>query len=217
MNIPPIAIYYRTILYKIACYNPDLLPATICDAYENYVITFTNPSDSTKLLLLPYDDHKNHHSMNKYEPYRGRVKIWYCCRKHNEIYATKRQECIAPSDLIKTRNIFNCHWFSRINSDASTFFMEYQHYMDQTFIWLLRLYPLNPLLYLLNWFLWLFSSCSIEHPLFKYLCLLWFKFLSCFVCVDFLNACDGSPLRQIFCTYHFHFYNRLFKYGHDLM
>ena len=36
--------------HKRPCYNPDLLPADISVAHENYFITLTTPSDSIDVL-----------------------------------------------------------------------------------------------------------------------------------------------------------------------
>ena len=88
--------------HKRPRYTPDMLPATISVASEKYFNTLTTPSDSTRLLILPYDNPNSPHVTNKYKTYRGRVKIWHCSGKHDEKYATKIWDCIAPRSLIKT-------------------------------------------------------------------------------------------------------------------
>ena len=45
LNIPPIAFDDRPCPHKISCYTPDLLPAAISVALENYFSTLTTPSD----------------------------------------------------------------------------------------------------------------------------------------------------------------------------
>ena len=100
-----ITIDYRSRMHKRSCYTPDLLPGFIFVAFGNYVSTLTTPSDSPQLLILPYDDTKPTYASNKYDPYRGRMKRGYCCRKNYEKYAIKRQGSIAPGAMIDTRNI----------------------------------------------------------------------------------------------------------------
>ena len=87
--------------------------------------------------------------------------------------------------------------------------MEHQHCVEQRFSWLLCLSPLYPLLYLLNSFLCLFSSCYIDRSLSKYLCIISLKFWPCMVFIECLNACDNSTIIKINCTEYLHAYNRL--------
>ena len=68
--------------HKRARYTPDLLSSAICVASENYVHTFTTPSDSPD--LLPCDDPNTLHSMKKDVPFQGRVNRGYCCRNHDQ-------------------------------------------------------------------------------------------------------------------------------------
>ena len=70
--------------HKIARYTPDLLPDDIYVASEKSVSNFTTPYDSPRLFLLTSDDPNHPHIMNKYEPYRGRLRREYCSRKHDK-------------------------------------------------------------------------------------------------------------------------------------
>ena len=49
--------------------------------------------------------------MKEDDPYRGRLKMGYCYRKHDEKYATKIRRAIAPSNLIKTINFITVMGF----------------------------------------------------------------------------------------------------------
>ena len=84
LNLPPIIIDDISFPHKISRYTPDLLPAAISVASKNCVSILTTPSDSPLILILPSDDTNPTYAMKKYEPYRGRVKIGYCYRKHDE-------------------------------------------------------------------------------------------------------------------------------------
>ena len=79
----------------------------------------------------------------------------------------------------KDKKFYYYHRFSRINLDMRTFFMDGQNFMEQIFSLLLCLYPLYPLLYLLNSFFCLFYSCYIYHSLLQSMCLLWMKIWIC--------------------------------------
>ena len=72
LNPPTITIGNRPHPHKRARYTPYLLPAAIYVASENTVSNFTTPSDFPD--LLPSDNPKHIHAINKYEPYLGRVK-----------------------------------------------------------------------------------------------------------------------------------------------
>ena len=61
LNLPPIAFDDRPCPLKMSFYTPDLLPAAIYVALENYVITLTIPSDL--LDLLPSNYPNNIHVM----------------------------------------------------------------------------------------------------------------------------------------------------------
>ena len=84
LNLPPIDIEDRPLQHNRARYTLNLLPATISVAYEKYIITLTTTFDSPHLLLLPSDDPKSAHAMNKYKPYCGRIKRGHCYRNHDE-------------------------------------------------------------------------------------------------------------------------------------
>ena len=75
LNLPPITTDDRPHLHKRYHFTPDLLPAAISVASENYFSTLTALSDLPD--LLPSDDHNTLHVMKKYEPYHGRLKIGY--------------------------------------------------------------------------------------------------------------------------------------------
>ena len=110
LDIPPINIYNRPHPHKISRYIPYLLPATIYVVSENSVNTFTNPSDSPRILPLTSDYPNPPHTMKKDDLHCDRVKIWYGSRKHDEKYI-KIQGSIAPCALIKTRNLFTAMRF----------------------------------------------------------------------------------------------------------
>ena len=120
----------------------------------------------------------------------------------------KRFYCSMWSD--KYKKIYYCHGFSRINSDTRNRFMEHKHCMDQRFSWLVCLSHFYPLLYLLNYFLWLFYSCFIDNSLLKSLCLICLKFLTC-VFFYFLNSFYDRPVIQLSFADHLHSYTRLLK------
>ena len=115
MNIPPINIYYIPRLNKRSRYTPDLLPATISVSTKNSVVNFTNPYDWSKLLLLPSDDPNHRQAKKKYEPYRGRVRIGYYSRKHDEIICYKNKRLYLSMCSDKYRKLYYCHGFLRIN------------------------------------------------------------------------------------------------------
>ena len=110
-NIPLIISDDRPILHKRARYSPDLLPYTISVAFENFSSTLNTTSDSRKLFLLPYDDPNHLHYMNKYELYHGRVKVGYCCRKHDEKICNKNMGLYYLHALIRTRNFITIMGF----------------------------------------------------------------------------------------------------------
>ena len=80
MHLPPITIDDRPPPHKRARYAPDLLPAAISVASENYVSTLTTPYDSPD--ILPTDGPKNLHVLKKDVPLKGKVYREYCCMKH---------------------------------------------------------------------------------------------------------------------------------------
>ena len=102
MHLPPITIDDRSPPHKIARYAPDLLPAAISVASENSVSNLTIPSDYPQ--LLPSSDTNPLHFMNKDDPYLGRVRIGYCCMKHDKNMLQKVNNYIAPHPLIRTRH-----------------------------------------------------------------------------------------------------------------
>ena len=112
LNLPPINVDGRPRSHKRAHYAQDMLPYTIYVASENSVGTFTTPSDSPLLLIMPSDYPNLPHAMNKDEPYRERVKIIYCSRKNDEKICYERRGSIAPRTLIKTRNFITVMGFT---------------------------------------------------------------------------------------------------------
>ena len=92
-------------------YAPDLIPAAISVASENYVSTMATPSDSPD--LLPTDDPNTLHVLNKDVPLKGRFYIGYCCSKHGRIrcYKKTRLYCSIWSD--NNNKFYYCHGFSR--------------------------------------------------------------------------------------------------------
>ena len=70
-------IYYIPQPHKRSQYTTDKLPDAISVASEKSVSNFTTPSDSPQILLLNYDNIKPLHAINKYEPYRVRLKRVY--------------------------------------------------------------------------------------------------------------------------------------------
>ena len=75
LNLPPITIDDILRPHKRSRYTPDLLPAAISAAPENYGSTLTTPSDSPD--LLPSDDPTTLHDMEKDVTLLGRVNIGY--------------------------------------------------------------------------------------------------------------------------------------------
>ena len=129
LHLPPIIIDDRPRPHKRAQYTPDLIPAVISVASENYVINLTTLSDSPGLLTS--DDHKTLHVIKKYVPLKGRVDSGYCGRKHGKTicYKNTRFYCSTCSD--NNNKFYYCHGFSSINSEKRTFFLENQHSMSQ--------------------------------------------------------------------------------------
>ena len=99
-------------MHKRAQYAPDLLPAAISVASENYVSTLTNPYDTPN--LPPSYGPNTLHIFKKYLPLLVRVKRLYCCNKHGQKYATKRPGSFAPNALIKTRHFIIVMGFPRL-------------------------------------------------------------------------------------------------------
>ena len=83
LNINPITIDDITSMNNRYRYTPDLIPAAISVASENFVGTLATPYDSPPPLLIPYDDPILPHEMRKDQPYCVRVKIRYCSKKYD--------------------------------------------------------------------------------------------------------------------------------------
>ena len=88
MNLPPIIFYDRPHPHKRSQYTPDLLPADIYVASDNYFITLTNPSYSKD--LLPSDDSNTLHVMSKDVLFLSSLKIGYFCRRHDQKICYKK-------------------------------------------------------------------------------------------------------------------------------
>ena len=87
MHKSPITIDDRPPPHKRTQYAPDLLPAAISVASENYVSKLNNPSDFPD--LFPTDDPNTLRVMNKHAPLKVRFNRGYCCRKHGQIRCYK--------------------------------------------------------------------------------------------------------------------------------
>ena len=126
--------------------------------------------------------------------------------------ATKIQGYISPHDLIRTRNLLFLWVIQNYFRDkylllgTSILYVASFHF----FVVLVSLSSFNLHVRIV---LCLFSSCSIDHSLQYTVCLLWLIIWYCIVFLNFLNACDDSPVRQLICTGHFHAYYRLLKKG----
>ena len=129
LNLPPITFDDRPRPHKRAQYKPGLLPAAIYVAYEDYVSTSTTPSVFP--YLLPSDDPNILHVMKKGVSLLWRMKIGYCCRKHDQktFHRKTRFYCSTYSD--KSKTFYYCRGFSRIDSETRNCFLEHQHYISQ--------------------------------------------------------------------------------------
>ena len=83
MHLPPITVDDRPPPHKRARYTPDLFPAAIYVASENYVSILTTPSDLPD--ILPTDGSNTLHVMKKYVPLTCIFHRGYCCRIHGRI------------------------------------------------------------------------------------------------------------------------------------
>ena len=81
--------------------------------------------------------------------------------KMTKKYSTKRQDYIAPCDLIKTRDFITVVGFPGLIKRKRDFFMEHKHCIEKIFCWLLCFSPFNTLIYLLD----SFFPCFITIPL----------------------------------------------------
>ena len=102
---------------------PNLFPDAISVASENSVIALTTPSDSPD--ILPTDDPKTLHVLNKDVPVKGRVQIGYCCRKHGRkrCYKNTRLYCSTCSD--EDKKFYYCQGFSSITVATRSCFLEH--------------------------------------------------------------------------------------------
>ena len=126
-------------------------------------------------------------------------KIGYCCRKHDQKDATKRQGYIDPHSLIRTRDFIIVMGFKGSIQRKG---------LDS---WNIKI---------------ICHNVSVDYCVCipsNFYCTCWTRFVlvffllhwspSCIVFVDCLNECDDIPLRQIIFTDHLHSYNRLLKIG----
>ena len=121
MNLPPITFYDRPRPHKITHYTPDLLPAAISVASENYVSTFTTPSDSPDFLT--FDNPYTLYVLKKDVNFIDRMKRGYCCRKYDQKWCYKKTRFYSSTRYDNTKNFYYCHGFSRINSATRTCFL----------------------------------------------------------------------------------------------
>ena len=104
---------------QICSQLPSLLPLI-------FFITLTAPSYYPD--LLPYIDPNTLHVINMYVPFLSRVKIVYCCKKHDKKDATKRQGSISPHALIRTINFIVVVGFQGLIQRQGLASLENQHY-----------------------------------------------------------------------------------------
>ena len=130
-HLPPITIDDIPRPHKRALDNPDLIPAAISVASEDYVSTLNTPSDFPD--ILPSYDTNTLHLLKEDLPFQGRVNRGYCCRKNRpkRCYKRKRFYCSTCSD--NSKKFYFRHGFFRISSETMIFFLEHQHYMSQFF------------------------------------------------------------------------------------
>ena len=88
LHLPTITIDDRPPPHKRSQYIQNLLPASISNAFENYVSTLITPSDLPD--IIPTDVPTNLRVMNKYVPLKVRVNRGYFCRKHVQIRCYKK-------------------------------------------------------------------------------------------------------------------------------
>ena len=207
LNLPPITIDDRPHPHKRARYTPNLLPAAIYVATENYVSNLTTPSDL--LDLIPSGHPNTLYVMKKYVPLTFRVKRGYWCRKHGQIRCYKKIRFYFSICSDRKKKFYYCCEFYRIISETRNFFLEHQHYMSQLLGWLLCF--LSSILYFISWtcfvlvfFLFHWSLPVIYHmsALIDHLILFFF---------NSLNACNDKTVIQNIYTVHIHEYNRLLK------
>ena len=121
LNLHPVTFYYRPCPHKRSCHTPDLILYVISVASKFSLSTFTTPSDSSD--LLPSDDPNALHVIKEYVPFLHRVKIGYCCRKHDQKRYYKNTRLYLSTLSDKKKKVSYFHKFSRINSDTSNFFL----------------------------------------------------------------------------------------------
>ena len=128
-------------------------------------------------------------------------------------HATKRRDYIAPCDMTKTRNFINVMdfpgliqigWFSSRNIKIL---------WEKDSVGCCACLPSILYFTCFELFLCLFYSYPIDQPLSQSLCMICLKFWTCIVFVDYLNACDDIPARQLNYNNHLHAYNRLLNMG----
>ena len=145
---------------------PSMLPLKIIS------VLCLPPSDSPD--LLPSYDPNTLDVIKKDVHILGRVKWGYCCEKHDKKICYKNTWFYWSTWYDKTKEFYYCRVFSRISSETRSCFLGHKHSMSPFFSWLLCLYPIHPLLYLLN----LFCACFLIFPLITpcnmaYFCSIW--------------------------------------------
>ena len=112
----------------------------------------------------------------------------------------------------KDKKLYYCHYFSRINSETRTCFMEHQHRTEQRSRWLLCLSPFHTLLYLLNFFVLAFFLLHWSlHVIIRMSALI--EIFTLYFFVECLNVCNYRLVRQLIHTDHINAYNMLFYMG----
>ena len=163
--------------------------------------SISTSSESPQLPVLTPDDNKYPHDMKKYEPYGGRIKIWYCSRKHDENMLQKIGS-IAPHPLINPINFVTVMGFPGIIYIWGIASCNI-NIVWPIFSWLTCLPHFHPLLYLLKSFLWFFSSFSIDNSLLKSFRMICLDFLPYVVLLTFsmheiTGLSDNSAALTIF-------------------
>ena len=84
---------------------PFLLPLKNLLVLWPPLLILHNPFSYLLMILTP------HHAIKKYEPYRGRVKIGYCSRKHDEKICYKKTRLYCSTWFDKDKKLYYCHFF----------------------------------------------------------------------------------------------------------
>ena len=152
--------------------------------------------------------------MKKDEPYRGRVLIGYCSRKHNERYATKKRSYIHPRSLIKKRNFITVMVFPGLfqiqGLSSWNINIVWNKYLADCCVYI------PSIIYFSCWTR--FCACFLTFPFItpcsnSYVRYDWNFNLVSFFFVDCFTACDDIPVIQLSYTDYIYAYNRILKMG----